>query len=121
MSTDEVITVIICLSLGYWIVSKVIGNRPTDQQKEQQNQHSESSQDEPNASNSTSGSSDWYEVLNVAPTASSDEIRNAYKTLIKQYHPDKVSHLGTEFHSIAEQKSKELTNAYQTGMRIRGK
>lgn len=30
----------------------------------------------------------WWEVLNVRPDASSDEIRKAYITMVKQYHPD---------------------------------
>ena len=31
---------------------------------------------------------EWWEVLNVARTASNDEIRSAYLRLAKQYHPD---------------------------------
>lgn len=31
---------------------------------------------------------DWWEVLNVARTASNEEIRTAYISLAKQYHPD---------------------------------
>ena len=30
----------------------------------------------------------WWEVLNVSPTASDTEIKRAYITLAKQYHPD---------------------------------
>ena len=31
---------------------------------------------------------DWYGVLNIPRTATGDEIRDAYRTLAKQYHPD---------------------------------
>lgn len=31
---------------------------------------------------------EWWEVLNVLPTAGDDEIRQAYLRLAKQYHPD---------------------------------
>jgi hypothetical protein len=31
---------------------------------------------------------EWWEVLNVARTASNEEIRSAYLRLAKQYHPD---------------------------------
>ncbi|NUQ86291.1 MAG: J domain-containing protein [Anaerolineales bacterium] len=34
------------------------------------------------------GKREWWEVLQVAPTASNDEIRQAYLRLAKQYHPD---------------------------------
>ena len=30
-----------------------------------------------------------YAVLNVSPTASSEEIRRSYRTLAQTYHPDK--------------------------------
>lgn len=54
-----------------------------------------------------------HEILGVAPTASEDEIRTAYRKLVNQYHPDKVHHLGAEFQELAEVKFKTIQNAYQ--------
>ncbi len=57
-----------------------------------------------------------YEVLNLPAEASRDEIRAAYKRLVRQYHPDKVAHLGEEFRVLAERRFKEIQEAYQTLM-----
>jgi DnaJ-domain-containing protein 1 len=61
----------------------------------------------------------WFEVLGVSPTASVDEIKNAYRERVRQYHPDRVQGLGKEFWEIAEQKTKELNSAYNYALRIR--
>ena len=58
----------------------------------------------------------WYAVLKVAPSASVDEIRRAYKLQISQYHPDKVATLGAELRELAERKTKDITEAYRQGM-----
>jgi hypothetical protein len=54
-----------------------------------------------------------YEVLNLPPDADPQSIRAAYRQLAKQYHPDKVSHLGKEFQELAEQRFKEIKEAYE--------
>lgn len=56
----------------------------------------------------------YYEMLDVVPTASADEIKRAFRREIAKYHPDKVQHLGREFQEIAAIKSAELTQAYKT-------
>lgn len=56
----------------------------------------------------------YYELLEVAPTASADEIKRAFRREIARYHPDKVQHLGKEFQEIAAVKAAELTQAYKT-------
>jgi DnaJ like chaperone protein len=57
--------------------------------------------------------SDPYEVLGVRKQASIDDIKSAYRKLAAKYHPDKVDHLGDEFRTLAEQKFKEIQEAYQ--------
>ena len=54
-----------------------------------------------------------YEILNVPPNADPAEIRVAYRKLANQYHPDKVTHLGKEFQQLAEQRFKEIQEAYR--------
>ena len=51
---------------------------------------------------------DYYEVLEVAKTASADEIKKAYRKKAIQYHPDK-----NPGDKVAEEKFKEAAEAYE--------
>jgi DnaJ-domain-containing protein 1 len=55
---------------------------------------------------------DAFVVLGLEPTCTLEEARRAWKTLMLQYHPDKVAHLGPEFQALAEQKTRELMDAW---------
>ena len=44
--------------------------------------------------------------------ASFEDVRRAYREHVKQYHPDKVAHLGAELRKLAEMKTKEFNAAY---------
>ncbi len=56
----------------------------------------------------------YYELLEIPPTASAEEIKHAFRREIARYHPDKVHHLGKEFQEIAATKAAELTQAHLT-------
>lgn len=53
-----------------------------------------------------------YDVLGVSPGASDKEIHSAYRKLVQEYHPDKVSHLGKEIQETARRKFVEIQAAY---------
>jgi len=55
-----------------------------------------------------------YDILGIPSTASKAQIREAYRKLAAQYHPDKVTHLGEDFQRLAEQRFKEINSAYQS-------
>ena len=55
----------------------------------------------------------YYELLEIASTASAEEVKRAFRQQIARYHPDKVQHLGKEFQAIAADRAAELTEAYR--------
>src|SRR6185312_5011554 len=58
-------------------------------------------------------SKNYYELLNLEPSASQDEVKRAFRLQIARYHPDKVNHLGKEFQEMAAERAAELTEAYR--------
>lgn len=61
----------------------------------------------------------WYEVLEIKPDSSNEEIKAAYRKLMKEYHPDKVATLGKDLKALAECKTKEISAAYETAIKIK--
>ena len=116
MSPTEILAIAFGLFLGYWIVSKLVTpKRPAAQDTRETNSSSGTSH-----ASSRGEEPAWFEILQVSPNASVDEIKAAYKTLIRQYHPDKVETLGKDLRDLAEEKSKAINVAYQVGLRARG-
>ena len=58
-----------------------------------------------------------YDVLGVSPNASDDEIKRAYRDLTRKYHPD--ANVNNPLADLAEEKFKEVQEAYDTIMRER--
>ncbi|MDR1996272.1 DnaJ domain-containing protein [Azonexus sp.] len=126
MSGIEILVIIVGLLMGYWIVSLFgEGSRTQNQQARQQAWSGPESQRETEARQWQRQAEEfalapWHEVLNVSPNAEIDEIRRAYKILMSQYHPDKVTSLGPELRELCERKTKEINAAYDQAMSERG-
>jgi DnaJ like chaperone protein len=54
-----------------------------------------------------------YKILEINKTATTAEIKKAYRKMAKKYHPDKVAHLGEEHQKGAEEKFKQIQKAYE--------
>ena len=54
-----------------------------------------------------------YALLSVEPSATSADIKRAFRLEIARYHPDKVQHLAKEFQEMAAVRAAELTEAYR--------
>jgi DnaJ domain len=110
MTIEEVAVIVFGAFAGYWVVSKLFFRSPPAKQ------------------NLTSGTgivlattqTPWHETLQVSADASAPEIRDAYRRLIAQYHPDKVATLGQELKDLAERKSRDITVAYREALLARG-
>lgn len=51
-------------------------------------------------------------ILGLRHNKTADDIKNRYRELVMQYHPDRVAHLGPKLREVAEQEMKEINEAY---------
>ncbi len=93
-----------------------IGTAGTDQRNRQRG---ERTVDDENRSADRFESADPYTVLGVDRSASEANIKKAYRELVGRYHPDKVAHLGEEFKTLAEERFKQIQQAYQKIVQVR--
>ena len=61
-----------------------------------------------------------YEILEVDPKASDDDVKKAYRRAAMKHHPDKVAHLGDEFQRAASEKFKSVQQAWERVRKERG-
>jgi DnaJ-class molecular chaperone len=118
MTINEFVVILACAVAGFWLVSFVVEAFGSKRNIEDQPSGNSSGKglrsDEKAVTEPT-----WFEVLEVAPTASVNEIKAAYRERVRQYHPDRVQGLGFELRQIADQKVKQLNAAYDSALRGR--
>ena len=63
---------------------------------------------------------DPYSILGVAKNATDDEVKAAYKALVRKYHPDNYAD-DNPLKDLANEKMQEVNQAYDEIMRMREK
>ena len=58
----------------------------------------------------------WFAILDLRPNATIAEIKEAYKVLIKQNHPDLLYGMSSALRRVAEAETKKINAAYQQAM-----
>jgi len=61
-----------------------------------------------------------YKILEIEPTATDAEIKKAYRTMAKKYHPDKLQHMDEAYKKGAEEKFRKVQEAYEQLQKERG-
>jgi DnaJ-domain-containing protein 1 len=59
---------------------------------------------------------DWASALGVLPTATIEEVKQAYKALVKRSHPDLVHDMTPAFVTLADAEMKRLNAAYEEAL-----
>ncbi len=108
MSVTEWLVVLIAGAGGYWLVSFLLKGRGEEPPRAEA--------PPPPAPSPAPAPAPWWEVLGVSEQACPEEIREAYRSLIAQYHPDKVATLGPEIREVALRKSQQITEAYRAAL-----
>jgi len=67
-----------------------------------------------------SSSENAYKILEISKSATDNEVKKAYRKMAKKYHPDKVMHLGKEHQKGAEEKFRQVQEAYEQLQKKRG-
>ena len=61
-----------------------------------------------------------YQILEITKTATNDEVKKAYRKMVKKHHPDKLQHLGAEHVKVAQEKFRQIQKAYEVIQQERG-
>jgi len=75
--------------------------------------HDEYEEEEEEQTNYKSPDDHYASVLGLEGHIKPETVRQSYRNMVKQYHPDKVAHLGPKLREAAEAEMKQLNEAYE--------
>ena len=122
MTATEILVIVVCLALGYWIVAVFLPSLfETDAVLAED---AASAPDDSGAAHvqtdaALCDSAEWFEVLEIPESSLREEIVAAYKRRIRQYHPDLVARMGPELRELAERRSRQINAAYDLALKLR--
>lgn len=61
-----------------------------------------------------------YTILEIEKSATDAEVKKAFRTMAKKYHPDKLQHMDEAYRKGAEEKFRKVQEAYEQIQRERG-
>ena len=61
-----------------------------------------------------------YKILEIDRTATTSEIKKAYREMVKKYHPDKLQHMDEVYRKGAEEKFNMVQQAYEQLQKEKG-
>jgi len=61
-----------------------------------------------------------YKILEIDRNATPAEIKTAYRTMVKKYHPDKLQHMDDVYRKGAEEKFRKVQEAYEQLQKEKG-
>ena len=59
-----------------------------------------------------SNTDQYYAILGISEGVTKEALKKAYRTASKEHHPDRVQHLGEDIRKMAEEKIKQINEAY---------
>lgn len=61
-----------------------------------------------------------YKILEIEKSATDSEVKKAFRTMAKKYHPDKLQHMDEAYRRGAEEKFRKVQEAYEHIQKERG-
>ena len=92
---------------------RIDNSNPTDDRKKDDSYHQENEiNNDYDKDLLTKKEKTYGKILDLKGKVNFNDIEKAYKYKIKEYHPDKVDSMGDELKELAEEKTKEINEAY---------